>query len=144
MDQRNVEKVVAYVIEKRRLLIFAHPMHPDVGLQVPAGTVECGEMLTAAVLRELREETGLSEFGTPEYLGVHDFDMSIFGRAETHHRHFFRVPLLQSAPERWRHIETSGGTAAPEIFEFYWVALSAVPPLAAGQGAFINALQPAA
>ena len=144
MAQRCVEKVVAYVVEKQRLLVFAHPMHPDAGLQVPAGTVESGETPTAAVLRELREETGLSEFGEPEHLGVADFDMSSFGRAETHRRHFFRVPLTQLAPERWRHIETSGGTAVAEVFEFYWVAIGAVPTLAAGQGAYVDALQSAA
>jgi len=35
--------------------------HPSAGIQLPAGTVEAGEEIDAAVLREVREETGLTE-----------------------------------------------------------------------------------
>lgn len=144
MAEQSIAKVVAYVVSKARLLVFVHPLHPDAGLQVPAGTVVPGETFKAAVLRELHEETGLDRFGEPEYLGTSLFDMAPFGRAEMHRRHFFRVPLLQEAPDRWRHFETSGGTEAPELFEFRWVPLEAVPPLAADQGSFIESLRTAA
>ena len=110
-------------------------------MQVPAGTIEPNESTDAAALREAREETGLKEFGPPQYVGVAAVDMSVYGRRELHERHFFRLPLAQTAPAQWRHVETSGGTAAPEVFEFSWVPLSAVPQLAGGQGAFLHALQ---
>ena len=141
MTHRLVEKVVAYVVAADRLLVFTHPLHPEVGLQVPAGTIKRNETPEIAVMRELCEETGLSDFARPEYLGNARFDMSPFGRAELHQRYFFRVLLVRAAPERWQHIETSGGIDAPEVFEFSWVPITAVPPLAAGQGAFIHALQ---
>lgn len=56
-----VEKVTAFVIRQREegvdLLLFEHPY---AGIQIPAGTVESGETPEHAVLRELAEETGLS------------------------------------------------------------------------------------
>lgn len=39
------------------LLVF---QHPDAGIQLPAGTVEPGEAFETAALREVEEETGLS------------------------------------------------------------------------------------
>ena len=139
--QPIIDKVVAYVVRRDQLLVFVHPLHPEVGLQVPAGTVEPGESPAVALLRELREETGLSEFGKPTYLGEATFDMAQFGRAESHRRYFYRVPLAQGAPERWRHLETSGGTTPAELFEFFWVPLARVPVLAADQGAYLDALR---
>ena len=40
-------------------MVFTHRDIPEAGVQVPAGTVEEGETLDAAVLREVHEETGL-------------------------------------------------------------------------------------
>ena len=144
MPLRTVQKVVAYVVASDQLLVFVHPLHPQVGVQVPAGTIEPGESPLAAVLREAHEETGLTGFGEPEYLGVAVFDMSLHGRSEVQERHFFRLSLPEASPAQWRHVETSAGTAKPEVFEFSWVPLTAVPELAAGQGAYVDALRRAA
>ncbi|MCB0044205.1 MAG: NUDIX domain-containing protein [Caldilineaceae bacterium] len=55
-------KVTAFVTrgrgEMQELLILRHPFG---GLQLPAGTIEPGESPAAAVLREVDEETGLTE-----------------------------------------------------------------------------------
>jgi len=140
----TVHKVVAYVVAADKLLVLLHPHHPEVGLQVPAGTIEIGESPDMAVLRELTEETGLIDFGKPEYLGEASFDMTAFGRRQIHHRLFFRVPFGGNTPTRWRHTETSGGNAQPELFELFWVSLSSHPELIAEQGALLHALPRAA
>jgi 8-oxo-dGTP pyrophosphatase MutT (NUDIX family) len=57
----TVHKVTAFVTrgdgQERELLVFRHPR---AGIQLPAGTVEAGEPIEAAVLREVQEETGLT------------------------------------------------------------------------------------
>ena len=66
-----IEKVTAFIIREsnagRELLLFEHPY---AGLQLPAGTVEEGESPVESVLRESREETGLTVLSIVEYLGV--------------------------------------------------------------------------
>lgn len=65
-----IEKVVAFVTrENRELLLFQHPY---AGIQLPAGTVELGEGLETAVLRETAEETGLTDVTIHRYLGWAD------------------------------------------------------------------------
>lgn len=56
-----LDKITAFVTRSSlnglELLLFKHPY---AGIQIPAGTVEEGEPLEQAVLRELMEETGLN------------------------------------------------------------------------------------
>lgn len=66
-----LEKVTAFVTRPaglyRELLVFRHP---TAGVQLPAGTVELGEPSEEAVLREVAEETGLTEVVLIAKLGV--------------------------------------------------------------------------
>lgn len=137
-----VGKVLAYVTRGDRLLVFRQPRHPEAGLQVPAGTIEAGEAPRAAVLRELHEETGLGGFAAPRFLGTRLVDMRPFGRDELQRRHYFHVPLGGAAPERWRHLETCGGTAPAVEFELFWVAFrDRSPVLVARQADLLDRLR---
>ena len=67
----KIEKVTAFVTRESdhgmELLLFKHPF---AGIQIPAGTVESGESLEKAVLREVQEETGLTDVQIQTLLGT--------------------------------------------------------------------------
>ena len=138
------EKVIAYITQGDRLLVFSHPFHPEAGIQVPAGTIKVGEAPEEAVLREAGEETGLDDLELRTFLGTQDFDLSSHGRAEVQHRYFFQLEFCGESPATWRHFENdpSDGSAEPIEFEFFWVQFPhEVPELIAGQGALLANVQ---
>ena len=127
-------KVFAYVTHGDRLLVFRQPVAPEAGIQVPAGTVQAGERPEEAVLREAREETGLSDLVLVRPLGEHRRDMSDFGLDETHHRSFYHLRCAGEPPTAWLHYESdpADGSPEPTLFEFFWAHLpGGVPTLIA-------------
>lgn len=143
---KRVQKVVVYVTHGDRMLVFSHRDFPEVGVQVPAGTLEAGEDKAEAAIREAEEETGLSLKGPAQYLGSHDFDARIF-RPEIHERHFFRVEASAADAEKepWLHFETkpSGGDMKEIAYQLYWTDI-ATADLFAEQGAFLDKIKGAA
>lgn len=95
-ERQFVGKVVGYVVHGDRLLVFTHDGVPlDVaGVQVPAGTIERGEMPADAVVREVQEETGLPA-RVVRSLGTQRYDVWP-SKPEVHERHFFQLALLTS------------------------------------------------
>jgi 8-oxo-dGTP diphosphatase len=115
--------------------VFSHPESPEAGIQVPAGSVEPGEALDAAALREAHEETGLPNLRLVAYLGDQLFDRRVIGDVGIHHRHFYHLQAAGDPPATWRHYEyhPSDGSPGPIPFDFFWVALpNGVPDLIAG------------
>lgn len=133
-------KVVAYITRADRLLVFTHPLSPEAGIQVPAGTLEAGESPEVGALREAQEETGLTYLTIKTFLGEKDRQ---FSPEIIHHRYFYHLICEEDAPETWRHGEStpSEGTETFIPFDLYWVNLPYdVPQLAAEQGAMIEKL----
>lgn len=66
----TVHKVTAFITrdikDYREILAI---QHPTAGTQLPAGTVELGEDIEAAVIREAQEETGIQTFHMQSHLG---------------------------------------------------------------------------
>lgn len=136
-------KAFAYITHGDRLLVLRHPHAPEAGIQVPAGTIEDGERPRDAVMREAREETGLSDLILVRFLGAQVRDMADYGRAEIHHRHFFHLRYDARPPASWRHLEASpsDGSAEQPVFEFFWVRLPGdLPALIADHGALLPTL----
>lgn len=135
-----IKKVVIYCVDDRgRLLVFRHLDFPweQVGVEVPAGTVEPGEDIHAAALRELCEETGHHCFEINRYLGSALYDITPM-RPEIHERHFFTAHPTAPLPERWESNETHAGLKTPTRFECFWIPLEHAHVLSAGQGAFVG------
>jgi ADP-ribose pyrophosphatase YjhB (NUDIX family) len=131
------EKVYAYITQGDQLLVFRHVDFPDAGIQVPGGTVQSGEFLRDAVVREAFKETGLAELEIVAELGETWFAMHDFERPEQiHHRHFFHVRAATVLPATWRHEERDPADGGPPIlFEFFWIPLKEAPLLIANMGA---------
>ncbi|HFE66125.1 MAG TPA: NUDIX domain-containing protein [Chloroflexi bacterium] len=99
-----IEKVVAFVTRaERELLLF---QHPTAGIQLPAGTVEAGEGLETAVLRETAEETGLTAVTIQRCLGWADDprppdgmwvdrDTAVYAKPDPASHHWAALPRRQ-------------------------------------------------
>jgi len=120
-------KVVAYITRithgQKEILVFDHEKQwSEAGTQVPAGTVDPEESLHEALLREIAEETGISELQI-----LAKIDEYIFYRTphqEFNHRHIFELTSQEPLPDRWEHQVTGHGIDDGMKFYFYWMPLS--------------------
>lgn len=136
------DRVVAYITWENRLLVFEHTKFPEAGIQVPAGRPEEDETLEEAVMRETREETGLTDLRVVSCLGSRRVDLTEFA-GDVENRHFFHLEHLGDAPERWLHYEEqpSDGSPSPIEFMLYWVDLRYPPELNGGQGDMLDKIR---
>ena len=135
-------KVLAYVTRDDELLVFRHMDFPDAGLQVPAGTIEEGEDPQDAALREVREESGLTDIRVVGFLGRYLYDAASHG-GEVHDRYVYHLELTGSAEQPWLHYETDPSDGGPPIaFSFFWMSLRDPElRLAGGQGDLLPRLR---
>ena len=138
-----IKKVYAYITNHDRLLVFRHVDNPEAGIQVPGGSVEEGEAVMTAVVREVREETGLKEITLVEKLGVSEYDLARIGVDGIHERHYFHFHVDDYPGERWIAFEEtpSDGSPGPIKFEFFWADLQSVPPLLADMDEMISKIR---
>ena len=131
-------KVLAYITRERdghrELLVFTHRDFPEAGVQVPAGTVEPGEVIEAALFREVREESGLTDVQLVRKLAEHE-------EVEWDNiRHVFCLIAPNGAPDRWTHTVHGQGEDAGMVFEYRWVDLSENVELAGAQHKWLGLL----
>jgi 8-oxo-dGTP pyrophosphatase MutT (NUDIX family) len=129
------EKVYAYITQGEQLLVFQHVDFPDAGIQVPGGTVNPGEPLCEAVLREAFEETSIEDLVILAELGDTWPVMDGSGRpGEVHHRHFFHLRSGAPIPATWRHEERDPADGGPPfLFEFSWIPIVDAPEVLIAQ-----------
>jgi 8-oxo-dGTP pyrophosphatase MutT (NUDIX family) len=112
-------RVVAYVTRdrdgRRELLVFEDPLHPHMGIQVPAGRLDPGEELEAGLARELEEEAGLTNVRIVRELP--EFEDHYPSRYENHG---FEVVIEGDAPDEWDHVVMGEGDDAGLTFRYRW------------------------
>ena len=125
-------RAYAYITSGSRLLLFTQPGTPEAGIQVPAGTIGPGEKPEDAVMREAKEETGLSGLRFERFLDQDTRDMRDCGSDELQHRWFFHLSVEGPTEESWRHGEHSENGSLIHPFDFFWADVRALPDLVAG------------
>ncbi|HEX8236617.1 MAG TPA: NUDIX domain-containing protein [Abditibacteriaceae bacterium] len=135
-----VTKVAAYIFrrqpQRNELLVFAHRDHPEVPIQVPGGTVDDGEELVTALLREVEEESGLTALKLVRKLGTCRFYRpEINGEVE---RHFYLLEAPSGTPDAWQHLVFGTGIDCGLVFSYYWVHVNDSVKLTGDQGRFLH------
>ena len=96
-----IEKVTAFVTRERdglrEMLVFKHP---NAGIQIPAGTVEWGENPETAVMREVREETGIQLVKIEKSLGCIENELAENERIVARTTQVYIRPNLNSIPHK--------------------------------------------
>jgi len=110
----HTSKVLCYIVREGQLLVFRHADYDleRVGIQIPAGSIRHGESPEDAVLREAREETGLSQFSIARKLGETIYDITPY-RYEIQHRHVFHLQVHEPTERRWPSQERHDGQQPP-------------------------------
>lgn len=115
---KHIHKVFAYATNRQGLLVFVHPRHPETGIQVPPGTLDSGESPEAGVLREVREETGLTGSALGQFLGEQERDLTEYNRAEIRLCRFYHVLCSGAPTDTWRHFERDSSENPEEPIPF--------------------------
>ena len=121
-------RVVAYITRdrdgRRELLIFDHRDHPEVAVQVPAGRLDPGESIEDGLLREIEEESGLTNVPVVRELpGFEDHYRSKY------ENHGFHLVVDGDTPDEWEHEVGGDGDDAGLVFRYRWVPLEPDPHL---------------
>ncbi|VXC27423.1 MutT/NUDIX family protein (modular protein) [Bacillus sp. 349Y] len=131
-----IKKAYGYITRNHdgrpQVLVFQHPIL-EAGIQIPKGTIEEGESPEAAVVREMREETGLTDLGEPVFLAD---DMWRADDGSIHHRHFYRLDQ-RDALDQWQHVPSGGGEEEGLQLTLFWISSPGDIPLARGHGDYL-------
>lgn len=134
-------KVLAYITRERQnaleLLVFEHRDFPDAGLQIPAGTVEEGEAVEAALWREVLEESGLKAGQLQLMQKLAEYTGEKFRTI----RHVFHLAALDNLPDAWTHRVTGVGGDKHLVFVYRWESLPLKIELSGQQGHWLNQLK---
>lgn len=116
-------------------MVFRHS-NPEAGIQIPKGTVEPKESTYHAVIREVKEETGLKDFEVKNLI-AEDYwrnDDNVI-----HHRCFYQINIL-NAPDRWDYKPTGGEDEEGLTFHYFWIASKDEVELVRGHGDYLNVI----
>jgi ADP-ribose pyrophosphatase YjhB (NUDIX family) len=118
-NSNAVQKVCPVVFRKqngkREILAFRHPF---AGLQLVKGTIEKGEVVKDAALRELAEESGINEVSSIEFKATWHVEK------ENQIWHFYFCEVETNLPETWNFFTSDDGGLN---FEFFWFDLTEKP-----------------
>lgn len=134
------QKVLIHAFTRRSgrpmLLVFDHADVPEAGTQVPGGTVQHGEAVERAALRELAEETGVTDARVLGLVGPYLERMADGGMVL---RHVASVSIDTLPDDAWRHVVTGSGIDAGMRFDCYLTDARDPVPLVTGHAVHLEA-----
>ncbi len=108
---KMVHKVVPIVLRRRERLEILAFRHPQAGTQLVKGTLEAGENVEDATLRELAEESGIENAFIVRPLG----ELTYRGIAQ--HWRLFLCKVPGDLPDQWSFFTQDDGG---HLFAFFW------------------------
>jgi 8-oxo-dGTP pyrophosphatase MutT (NUDIX family) len=132
----RTRKVIAYITRKKdgrnQLLVLKKAGREYRDLQVPGGSINPGETEEQALLREIEEETGLTDLRIVRKLGQDSMYHEKRRRSVT--RHFYLVQLKGPCPDRFSHVVTGEDDDRGSVYLYHWVDLiyGQIPPISRG------------
>ncbi len=126
ITQKAVPCVLKDLETDPQILCFLHPP-PSNDFQIPKGTVEPGEAIENAVLRELQEESGIGDAKLIQKVGVTEWiipaDHHGLEEPEQQFWHIYHLEVNRSLPDQWLHTVTGEGGDAGLLFDYFWQPL---------------------
>ncbi|WP_054861613.1 NUDIX domain-containing protein [Gracilibacillus sp. JCM 18860] len=132
-----IKKAYGYVTRikdgKTQVLVFQHPI-TEAGIQVPKGTVKPNEDTKNAVIREMKEETGLRNFKVVDLI-TEDFWENDDGAI--HNRFFYKL-TVNVVEDKWDYKPTGGDKEEGLTFHYFWISSENEIELIRGHGDYLN------
>ncbi|MGE7840169.1 NUDIX hydrolase [Lysinibacillus sp. NPDC093712] len=132
-----IKKAYGYITRVKegiiQVLVFRHSVM-EAGIQIPKGTVKPKESTYQAVIREMKEETGLKDFNVEKLLAE---DIWENDEGVVQNRFFYKIHVFKTLDE-WDYAPTGGGDEEGLIFHYFWISSKDEEELIRGHGDYLH------